>query len=63
MNQASSFLEGSLIYGVDKRGGRSLRTFEGGLLRTVGGPGGQLLPPKSQGDKCKTSTQNYRSVN
>lgn len=44
INQASSFLDGSHVYGTTRKRVEELRLFQGGLLRAQAGPTGELLP-------------------
>ncbi|CAG7820997.1 unnamed protein product [Allacma fusca] len=57
-NQVSSFLDASHIYGNSKEKNDELRLFQGGLLRTQAGPGGELLP--SDRRYCRESAENFR---
>jgi len=60
INQASSFLDASQIYGTTRKRVEELRLFQGGLLRTQAGPGGELLPSDGSSMYCKSTAGNLR---
>lgn len=49
INTLTAFIDGSQVYGSDASRAAALRAFSGGLLRTSGGPDGELLPANSDG--------------
>lgn len=53
LNQATSFLDGSAIYGSSREMALRLRELRGGLLRTQPGPDGPLMPPNEAKDECR----------
>ena len=57
MNGATSFLDGSTIYGNTQETAHSLRTFDGGFLKTSAG---DLLP--FQPDDCDNSNERYVAI-
>ena len=60
MNQASAFLDASNIYGTSKEKSDELRLFQGGLLRTQAGPGGELLPSDRNTKYCRSNAGGFR---
>jgi hypothetical protein len=44
INTLTTFIDGSQVYGSDAVRAAALRAFEGGLLETVDGPDGELMP-------------------
>jgi len=60
INQASSFLDGSNIYSNSKKQLEKLRLFQGGLLRTQAGAGGELLPSDRSATYCRANSGNFR---
>ncbi|ODN04056.1 Peroxidasin [Orchesella cincta] len=60
INQASSFLDASQIYGTTRKRVEELRLFQGGLLRTQAGAGGELLPSDGSSMYCKSTAGNLR---
>lgn len=55
MNQASHFLDGSMIYGPTSSVANSLRSFEGGLLTVSEKDTEELLPAsKDRANYCHT---------
>ncbi|RZF47556.1 hypothetical protein LSTR_LSTR009092 [Laodelphax striatellus] len=56
MNGASSYLDGSVIYGNSQTEADQLRTFKDGLLKVQQGPSrGPLLPPEENSADCRQS--------
>lgn len=60
INQASSFLDASTLYGISRKKVDELRLFQDGLLRTQVGPGGELLPSNSNSRSCRSNSGNFR---
>ncbi|CAG0880270.1 unnamed protein product [Cyprideis torosa] len=57
LNQVTSFLDGSVIYGSSKEEVAELRTNKGGLLRVQSGPAGDLPPADENDFDCRNHTQ------
>ncbi|XP_026292684.2 uncharacterized protein LOC113217054 [Frankliniella occidentalis] len=55
LNQATSFLDGSAVYGSSREAALRLRELRGGLLRTQAGPDGPLMPADDVRDDCRPS--------
>ncbi|KAF2367927.1 hypothetical protein FHG87_001306 [Trinorchestia longiramus] len=61
INQVSSFLDGSAIYGSSKEESDELRAFKNGQLSVQRGPQGtQLLPPEENQVDCRSSSKKHR---
>ncbi|GFV42718.1 chorion peroxidase [Trichonephila clavipes] len=55
INQVTSFLDASVVYGSSVSEANALRTFKGGELKTQRTPAGrELLPPDTEQSYCKT---------
>lgn len=56
INQVTSFLDASVVYGSSVQEAEKLRSFTGGELKTVRSSAGrELLPPDSEQFYCKSS--------
>ncbi|XP_063857990.1 dual oxidase 2-like [Scylla paramamosain] len=56
INQVTSFIDGSVIYGSSKEESDELRAFSGGLLKVQRGPANtQILMADTNQIDCKTS--------
>ena len=63
INQQTSFLDGSQIYGTSKKTLESLRLFQGGLLRAqLNHVGEELLPSESNLTYCRSNSLSLRLV-
>lgn len=63
MNDATSFLDGSVIYGNSQEESDSLRMFKGGELKTQTAPNsGPLMPPKEDKTTCRHSPLSQKWV-
>ncbi|XP_034244219.1 uncharacterized protein LOC117646942 [Thrips palmi] len=60
LNQATSFLDGSAIYGSSREMALRLRELRGGLLRTQPGPDGPLMPSDDVRDDCRANRGKHR---
>ncbi|CAG0892259.1 unnamed protein product [Darwinula stevensoni] len=56
MNQITSWLDGSSVYGSDLETTKMLRAFQGGLMKTYELDGRSLLPLESEGARKRQST-------
>lgn len=61
LNQATSFIDGSTVYGFGDTRSNSLRSFIGGQLRMLKIGATQLLPPSTDpNDSCNTAEMNAK---
>ncbi|XP_060516076.1 lactoperoxidase isoform X2 [Cylas formicarius] len=62
MNQVTSFIDGSVVYGADESKAQSLRTFEGGFLKTYVTKDNRTLLPISHdmADGCNRDDERER---
>ncbi|ROT73076.1 Peroxidasin-like protein [Penaeus vannamei] len=61
INQVTSFIDGSVLYGSSKEESDDLRAFSGGLLKVQRGPGGtQILVEDENQVDCKSPTSRHK---